>query len=104
MASKKLTVNENLIESCLPAVPKEFTRSIVQMTPRVFQVLLHHPDLYTYTTEPVTTVWGFVKSNGDVVRPSSFAKPSREVVCSILDAASLSGYTSIIPSKTVITD
>lgn len=104
MASTKLNVNESLIKSCLPDAPKGYSHRVVQVSPRVFQVLLQHPDIYTYRPEPPCTVWGFVKTNGDVMRPKNYTKPSREVVCSILDAGELSGYTSIIPTDFIITD
>jgi len=100
MASKKLTVNASLIEDNLPVCPEGYSRKIVQVSPRVYRVSLEHSFSYSYTSEPVETVWGFVKSNGDVVRPSTFEKASREVVCGILDAKQLSPYTSIIPTRT----
>lgn len=104
MPAKKLSVTTSLIERNLPVCPEGYTHKIVQMSPRVFRVSLEHEFPYSYTTEPVETVWGFIKSNGDVVRPSTFDKPSREVVCSILDAKDLSPYTSIIPTCTDLTD
>jgi len=104
MAPKKLNVNESLIKSCLPDAPKGYSHSVVQFSARVFQVFLHHPDVYTYSTEPPFTIWGFVKTNGDVMRPTNATKPSREVVCSILDAGELSPYTTIVPTNFVISD
>ena len=94
MAKKKLVVDEGLINSCLPDTPKGFTRRIEKVSARIFRVMLEHHYPYTYTTDKVSTVWGFIKGE-NVHKPKNVDKPQRESVCHILDAGELSSYTAI---------
>ena len=66
---------------------------------------LAYPPSYAPLSRPDggETTWGFITSTGMVKRPKNFKTPGEEV-CHLLDAGDLSGYTSIIPTKTVITD
>lgn len=101
--AKKLVIDEGLINSCLPDVPKGYNRRIEQQSARIWRVVLDHEREYSFKQgEIVTTVWGFIK--GDKVhRPSTMDKPAREVLCHILDASELPRYTSIIPTCTDLT-
>ena len=102
-AKKKLKVDEGLMRSCLPDAPSGFTHSVQQLTARSWAIWLHHPDKYLFSSEPRKTIWGFIK--GDMVHaPKNFKMARKETVCHILDMSDLSGYTSIIPTKTIITD
>ena len=97
MPTKRLIVTRELINSCLPDVPKGYTRSIEKVSPTIYRVVLHHPDRYTYKQE-VKTDWGFIKGR-TIYRPKS-GKASMDKVCDLLDANELSGYTCIIPTRT----
>jgi hypothetical protein len=103
--AKKLTVTDELILSCLPDAPEGRWFTLSKHSARVWKVCLNAPGTVVPLSRPdgFQTVWGFVKSTGAVHRPKSFKTPGEEV-CHILDAGELSGYTSIIPTKTVITD
>lgn len=91
------TVNQVLM--CLPDPPEGHTHSVEIVSPRVMRVVLHHPDVYSYTTEPVVTVWGFIKGD-NVHNAKSYDKPHKEVLCKVVDSWKLSGYSS---TKTTIT-
>ena len=54
--------------------------------------LLHPP--YTYK-EGVRTIYGYVKSTGDVYRPGYNHKPSRDKVCTLLDLYKQNCYTLV---------
>ena len=54
--------------------------------------LLHPP--YTYK-EGVRTIWGYVKSTGDVYRPGHNRKPSTDKVCKLLDLYKQNPYTLV---------
>ena len=99
--AKKVKVDEGLIKSCLPDAPEGYRHSVVKVSPTIFRVVLHHPDRYVYK-EGVRTDWGYIKG-GKVFTPRG-GKPSKVEVCDLLDASELSGYTSVIPTKTIITD
>jgi len=101
---RKLIVDEDLIYSNLPEPPKGFSYGVEQMTTTTWRVHLNHPRVYSYTTEQVQTVWGFVKKNGNVHRPRNFTKPSPEVVGKVLDMGSMNRYTTIKPTKESLID
>ena len=105
MAKKKLVVSEELIRSCLPDAPAGMEHRLSKHTARVWKVSLAYGPTYAPNARPDggEATWGFVKSTGAVCRPKNFKTPGEEV-CHILEAGELSGYTSIIPTKTVITD
>ena len=99
----RLVVTKKLILENLPQAPEGYSHRVEKVSASIYKVMLDHPPVYSYTSEPVSTVWGFIK--GDKVhRPKTATTAAREVLCPLLDASSLSGYTSIIPTKTVLTD
>ena len=102
---KKLVITEELIRSCLPDAPAGCSHRLSKHTARVWKVSLAYGPTYAPNARPDggETVWGFITSTGQVKRPKNFKTPGEEV-CHLLDAGDLSGYTSIIPTKTVITD
>ena len=101
----RLVVTEELIRSCLPDAPAGFSHQLSKHSARVWKVSLSYPPSYAPLSraDGGQTTWGFVTSTGPVKRPKNPKTPGEEV-CHILDASELSGYTSIIPTKTVITD
>ena len=105
MPKKKLVVTEDLIRSCLPDAPKGCSHVLSKHTARVWKVAVAYGPTYAPLSRPDggEATWGFIKSTGAVHRPKNFKTPGEEV-CHILDAGELSGYSSIIPTKTVITD
>ena len=102
---KKLIVTEELIRSCLPDAPDGRWFTLSKHSARVWKVCLNAPGTVVPLSRPdgFWTVWGFITSTGQVKRPKNFKTPGDEV-CHLLDAGDLSGYTSIVPTKTVITD
>ena len=105
MPKKKLVVTEDLIRSCLPDAPKGCRHVLSKHTARVWKVAVAYGPTYAPLSRPEggEATWGFITSTGLVKRPKNFKTPGDEV-CHILDAGELSGYSSIIPTKTVITD
>ncbi|WNL50976.1 hypothetical protein SCREM2_gp57 [Synechococcus phage S-CREM2] len=101
----RLIVTADLILSCLPDAPAGMRHTVSKHSARVYKVSLHYPAAYAPLSRPDggQTTWGFVTSTGQVKRPKNSKTPGDEV-CHILDAGELSGYTSIIPTETVITD
>ena len=101
----RLVVTADLILSCLPDAPAGMRHTVSKHSARVYKVSLHYPASYAPLSRPDggQTTWGFVTSTGQVKRPKNHKTPGEEV-CHLLDAGGLSGYTSIIPTKTVITD
>lgn len=98
---KKLTVTPELIRSCLPDAPKGMAHVLSKHTARVWKVSLRYPPSYAPLSRPEggETTWGFITSTAEVKRPKNYKTPG-EVVCDLLDAGELSGYTSIVPTKT----
>ena len=85
--------------SCLPDPPRWGHYSVEQVSPLVQRVWLHDTRDYTYTTEEVKSVWGFVK--GEKVHPpknSQHMKPKS--VSHVTEAFRLSCYTTIVPDLT----
>ena len=85
--------------SCLPDPPTWGYYSVEQVSPLVQRVWLHDTRDYTYTTEEVKSVWGFVK--GEKVHPpknSQHMKPKS--VSHVTEAFRLSCYTTIVPDLT----
>ena len=102
---KKLVITEDLIRSCLPDAPEGRHHTLSKHSARVWKASLVSPGSVVPLSHPngFTTVWGFVSSTGMVRRPKNHKTPGEEV-CHLLDANELSGYTSIIPTKRIITD
>ena len=90
----KQTVTTNLIQNLLPSEPDGYLGyEVVQVSHMWHSVYLCHPP-YTYK-EGVRTIWGYVKSNGDVYRPGHNRKPSSDKVCTILDLHKQNPYTLV---------
>ena len=89
-----MTVNQVMM--CLPDPPDGHWHTVESISPQVMRVTLHHPDVYTYTSERVVTVWGFIKKDS-VYAAKSFTKPQKEVICKVVDSWRLPGYTCFIP-------
>ena len=44
--------------------PEGYKYEVEQFRSNVVRIWLRHPDTYNYTSDPVRTVWGFVKTTG----------------------------------------
>ena len=101
--TKKLKVDADLINSCLPCAPKGYRHEIQQQSSRIYRVITHCDQQFIHRGgEPSWTTWGFIKGE-KVHRPKNY-KMAGEEVCHLLEAGELSGYTSIIPTKTSLLD
>ena len=90
----KQKVTTNLIQNLLPSEPDGYLGYRVEQVSHMWHsVYLCHPP-YTYK-EGVRTIWGYVKSNGDVYRPGHNRKPSSDKVCSVLDLHKQNPYTLV---------
>ena len=95
--TSKLEINEDVIRSHLPIPPFSHKYRVVQQSPQIWRVDLIHPSVYTYTTEQVYSVWGFVKG-GMVYPPKNSTKPSRTPLCSLSEVTDELQYTTIRPT------
>ena len=87
------------VNNLLPDPPDGFTYSIERVSPMVLKVWLNHPDHYIYTSDPVRTVYCFIK-NDRVHPPASHKKMRPKSVCSVHELFTCSCYTTIIPTTT----
>jgi len=101
---KKPVIDPEVILSAIPEPPEGYRHEVTTHSTTTWKVTLHHPPVYSYKSDPVMTVWGFVKKNGNIHRPKDFTKPSPVVIGNILDNGGLNPYTSIVPTKTVLSD
>ena len=96
-------MDEQTIRNNLPIPPYRYKYVIAQQSPQIWRVDLLHPNHYNYKTEQIWTVWGFVKGD-KVYPPHNSIKPRRTSLCGLQDIPDSCSYTSIIPTKRVITD
>ena len=90
-------LTEQEIRDRLPVPPYRFKYKITQQSPHIWRVDLIHPSQYSYTNDPVITVWGFIKSNLLVYPPRNSLKPGPVSVCHLFDIPDDLNYTTIIP-------
>ena len=43
--------------------PESYSYEFTEPKCNIFAIWLCHPDVYTYTSHPVKTIWGFYRSN-----------------------------------------
>ena len=103
LKTKPMLLTEQNIRDCLPVPPFRFKYLITQQSPQVWRVDLLHPAQYSYTTEQVKTIWGFIK-NGKVYPPLNYKKPRAKVVCDLTDIPDSMYYTTIVPTQTSLHD
>ena len=90
--------NQQLLDylPCVPD-PDKYYYDIVQVSPMVQRVDLVHTYPYDYACgKPVSTVWGFIKS-GKVHPPKNIKQMRPKSICPVEEAATLSGFTSVVP-------
>ena len=98
--SKKVTLQD--VEASLPSPPEGFSYEVEQVSSLIIRVWLHHPDLYTYTTESVRTVHCFIKS-GKVYPARNWKTPRIKSVGALSDLKTLSVFSLInTPENTLI--
>ena len=97
-------MNEQLIRDSLPIPPFSHKYLVTQQSPQIWRVDLIHPMRYTYTTDQVMTVWGFIKSNGKVYPPRNSQKPRTSPICNLDEITDDLAYTTIIPTKRIRSD
>lgn len=91
------------IHQCLPVPPFRYKYNIIRQSPQVWRIELMHPNQYTYTNKHVSTIWGFIKQ-GLVYPPLNSTKPQKQAVCDLFNIPDRMCYTTIIPTKTVLSD
>ena len=91
------------VEACLPDVPDGYEYKVQQISSLVTRVILYHPDVYTYTTEKVWTVWGFIKS-GKVYPARNSKTAQARSACDLMSAYKLSPFTVIKPKHSTLQD
>ena len=101
---RKVKLTKEHIEAHMPIVPdKNFSYTIEQFSPLVWRVWLNHHYPYDYANgENVRTIWGFVKSDGTVMKPINAQKVSRDRVCKLEDITDNMWRTTITPKYTTL--
>ena len=107
--AKRLVMTKELITSFLPEPPEGFTYEVEKFSPLVHRVwIINHGTTFSYTSEPVKSVWGFVKSTGDVVLPKNHLKITSNKVCHVTEIPQSMKYSTInstiVPTCTQLTD
>ena len=98
MARRKLEINEEVIMDHLPTPPPGHSYTVDQFSKLCYRVWLNHHADYDYACgEEVRSIWGFVKSTGDVMRPKTAEKISSTKVCKLTEITSDMCYTVIKP-------
>ena len=99
MPKIKIKVDRSLIQDNLPTPPTNHHYRVERFSPLVWRVWLVNENHFNFRDDdsPVETIWGFVKSTGDVIRPTNKDKISRTKVCHITDVPSGLKYSTIIP-------
>ena len=88
------TMTEQQIRDSLPIPPFSHKYRITQQSPQIWRVDLIHPLVYTYTTERVWTVWGFIKGD-KVYTPRNSQKPRRSPLCLLTEVSDDLQFTTI---------
>ena len=96
----KLQVTKELIESNLPTPPENFSYRVERFSPLVWRVWIINHQVFSYTADEVKSIWGFVKSTGDVVRPRNSEKITTEKVCKVTEIPSDMRYSVMVPRYT----
>ena len=96
---KKAPVTAERILSALPTPPANHSYRVESFSKLSWRVWLINHQTFTYKDagEEVKTVWGFVKSTGDVVVPKTAQKLSSVKVCKLDDITPDMCYTVIKP-------
>lgn len=92
-------VSLDQVRESLPLPPQGYTYSVERVSPMVVKVWLNHPDQYTYTEDPVRTIYCFLK-NDKVHPPSDKDKMRVKSLCHIDDLDHQSPWTTIVPKTT----
>lgn len=101
---QKIDINEEVIRQHLPIPPFSHKYVVSQQSPQIWRVDLVHPMRYTYTTEQVRTIWGFIRTNGKVYPPRNHQTPQRTPLCNLDEITDDLFYSTIIPSKRTLSD
>ena len=96
----KLQVTESLIKENLPVCPDGFHYEVDRFSALVWRVWIVNESFFSYTDEQPRSVWGFIKSTGDVIRPRNAQKVSREKVAHVTSIPPKMRYTTIVPDLT----
>ena len=100
----KVDVNEEVIRQYLPIPPFSHKYVVRQQSPQIWRVDLLHPMKYSYTTDQVMTIWGFIKTNGKVYPPRNSQTPKRSPLCNLDEITDDLYYTTIIPTTRTLID
>lgn len=100
--AKKIEVTETLVKESLPEPPQGYSYDVQRVTPQVIKIRLCHDDAdYSYTTEKVWSIYGFVKR--DMVHPPRNSEKMRvSPLCHLSELRNQSPYTTIVPTTNSI--
>ena len=91
---KKIQVTEDLVRDHLPEPPAQMSYTIERVTPRVIKVWINDHHTYSYTPDPVRSIYAYVK--GEMVHPPKNREKMRvEPLCHITDLSMCDPWSTI---------
>lgn len=99
MRKKSVKVTEEMVRENLPSPPPECSYTIERVTPRVIKVWINHLRNFDYTTDPVRSIYCYVKQ--EMVHAGKNSDKMRvEPVCHLTELSQQSPYSVIVPTQT----
>ena len=96
----KRKVHTQTVYDSLPEAPRGYSYTVERVTPRVIKVWINDHRIFSYTADPVRSVYCFVK--GDKVHaPRNKEKMRVEALCDIDELSSCDPYSTINDTHTV---
>ena len=103
---KREPVTAERIMDALPTPPLNYSYRVEQFSKLCWRVWLINHQTFSYKDEDeeIKTVWGFVKSTGDVMKPKNAQKISSEKICKLPEITQDMCYTVIKPKYQLISE
>ena len=73
--------------------PEGHSYETKNFTSNIFSIWLHHPNIYSYTSDRVSTIWGFYNT-----KKRCYYSPATSTKCGDkVDVSQTTAYSAIIP-------
>lgn len=104
MRKAKVPTTVKMVMDSLPEAPEGYSYDVERVTPQVIKIYLCHDEAnYSYTTEKIWSIYGFVKR--DMVHaPRNTEKMRVSSLCHLSELKNQSPYTTIVPTTNSIID
>ncbi len=102
--AKRIEMSEQVIMDNLPTPPDNFSYRVEQFSKLVWRVWIINHGTFTYKEdgEEIKSIWGFIKSTGEVVKPRNSEKISTEKLCKVTEIPSHWRYSVMQPRYTTL--